>query len=66
MNIEPIDEMEGEGDRDAQAVPLLNATRFGAMYLALGRQPIGMPFNRHAILCGAQPHARRRGALPDA
>lgn len=44
MNIEPIDEMEGEGDRDAQAVPLLIATTFGAIYLALGRQPIGIPF----------------------
>lgn len=64
MNIEPIDEMEGEGDRDAQAVPLLNATSFSAMYLALGGQP-NMPFNRHAVLCGGQPHERHRGALPD-
>ena len=37
--------MEEEGDLDAQAVPLLNAITFGAIYLAIGRQSIGMPFH---------------------
>jgi hypothetical protein len=38
-------ELEGEmdGDWDNQALPLLNATTFGAMYLARGKQEI-MPF----------------------
>lgn len=34
--------METEGDRDSRVVFLLNATTFGAIYLARGRQPIGM------------------------
>ena len=46
---EPIDEMaedEDEGYWDAQAAPLLNATTFGVVYLALGRQSIiGMQFH---------------------
>ena len=42
--------MEEEGDWDAQALPLLNATTFGAMYLALGRQSIGMPFHAEVSL----------------
>ena len=33
------------GDWDAQAVPLLNATIFGATYLTLGKIDIGMPSN---------------------
>ncbi len=39
-----------EGDWDAQALALLNATTFGAMYLALGRQSIGMPFHAEVSL----------------
>ena len=42
-DIEAEDEMEEQGAYDAQAVPLLNATTFSAMYLAHGRQSIGMP-----------------------
>ncbi|KAF6226766.1 hypothetical protein HO173_012270 [Letharia columbiana] len=45
--------MEEESDRDAQAVPLLNATSFGAIDLALGRQPIGMPFHAEVDLTQA-------------
>ena len=45
-----MDEMEEDGDWDAQAVPLLNATTFGALYLAFGRQPIGMSFHAEVSL----------------
>jgi len=34
-----------EGDWIAQAVPLLNATIFGAMYLAVGKHPTVMVFH---------------------
>lgn len=44
-DIEALEDIEEGCDWDAQAVPLLNATTFGAMYLAHGRQPIGMPFH---------------------
>lgn len=40
------------GNWDDQAVPLLNATTFGAMYLARGKQPIGMAL--HAEACFMQ------------
>ena len=43
-------EEEDGGYWDAQAVPLLNATTFGAVYLALGRQSIGMPFHAEVSL----------------
>lgn len=43
-------EGEHEGYWDAQAVPLLNVTTFGAVYLALGRQSIGMPFHAEVSL----------------
>lgn len=50
-DLEPIDdEIEDEGDRNAQAVPLLNCTTFGAMYLAHGRQLLGMPFHAEVSL----------------
>ena len=42
--------MDDEADWYAQAVPLLNATTFGAVYLALGRQPIGMPMHAEISL----------------
>ena len=42
--------MDDEGDWDAQAVPLLNATTFGAMYFAHGRQQIGMSFHAEVSL----------------
>lgn len=68
-DIEPIDEMEKEDDWDAQAVPLLNATTFGAIYLALGRQPIGMAFHAEVSLMQGievpcqSPEQRRRAAM---
>lgn len=48
-DIEPEDELE-DGEWEAQSVPLLNATTFGAMYLARGKQPIGMPFHAEVSL----------------
>ena len=48
-DIEPLDEME-EGEWDAQAVTLINATTFGAIYLARGRQPVGMSFHAEVSL----------------
>lgn len=42
--------MDDEADWDAQTVPLLNATTFGAVYLALGRQPIGMSMHAEISL----------------
>lgn len=40
-----------EGNWDDQAMPLLNATTFGAMYFARGRQPsIGMSFHAEVSL----------------
>lgn len=69
IDIEPMDEMEEGGDWDAQAVPLLNATTFGATYLALGRQPIGMAFHAEVSLMQAievpcqTPEQQRRAAM---
>ncbi|MCJ1462811.1 hypothetical protein MMC07_001414 [Pseudocyphellaria aurata] len=48
IDIEPEDEIDGNWD--AQAMPLLNATTFGAMYLAKGKQPIGMYFHAEISL----------------
>ena len=42
-----------EGGWDDQAVPLLNATNFGAMYLARGKQLIGMLFHAEISLMQA-------------
>lgn len=50
IDIEPVDGIEEGGSWDAQAVPLLNATTFAAMYLVGGRQPIGMPFHAEVSL----------------
>lgn len=60
--------MEDEGDWDAQAVPLLNATTFGAIYLAHGRQPIGMTFHAevslmHGVEVPCQTPEQHRRAL---
>ncbi len=54
-----------EGGWDDQAVPLLNATTFGAMYLARGKQPIGMLFHAEISLMQAievpcQTHDQQR------
>ena len=68
-DLEPIDdEIEDEDDRNAQAVPLLNCVTFGAMYLARGRQPLGMPFHAevslmHGIEVPCQTLEQRRRAV---
>ena len=41
---EPLDELN-ENQWDAQAAALLNATTFGAIYLVIGKQDIGMAFH---------------------
>ena len=41
---EPLDELD-EDQRDAQAEALFNATTFGAMYLVVGKQDIGIAFH---------------------
>lgn len=50
IDIEPMDDIEEGGSWDAQAVPLLNATTFAAMYLVDGKQSIGMPFHAEVSL----------------
>ncbi|MCJ1462815.1 hypothetical protein MMC07_001418 [Pseudocyphellaria aurata] len=66
-DIEPEDEIDGSWD--AQAVPLLNATTFGAMYLARGKQPIGMLFHAEiSLMHGIEvpyetPDQQRRAAM---
>ena len=62
------DDIEDDGDSNAQAVPLLNYTTFGAMYLAHGRQPLGMPFHAevglmHGIEVPCQMLGQQRRAL---
>jgi len=60
--------MDGS-DWDDQAVPLLNATTFGAMYLARGKKPIGMPFHAEvSLMQGVEvpcqtPEQHRRAAM---
>jgi hypothetical protein len=56
------------GNWDDQAVPLLNATTFGAMYLARGKQPIGMAFHAEVsfiqsveVPCQTPEQQRRAG-----
>ena len=48
-DIEPLDELD-ENQWDAQAEALLNATTFGAMYLVIGKQDIGMAFHAEISL----------------
>ena len=49
MNIEPPDELD-KPQLDAQAKALLNATAFGAMYLAIGEKDKGMAFHAEVSL----------------
>lgn len=47
---------------DEQAVPLLNATTFGAMYLARGNKSLGMPFHAEVSLKqGIEVHCQTPG-----
>lgn len=58
-----------EGGWDDQAVPLLNATTFGAMYLARGKQPVGMLVHAEiSLMQGIEVHCQtsdqhRRAAM---
>ena len=68
-DIEPgTSEMADEGDwTDTQRATLLNVTTFGALYLAHGRQSIGMPFHAEVSLMEGievpyqTPEQQRRG-----
>lgn len=57
------------GNWDDQAVPLLNATTFDAMYLARGMQPLGMLLHAEiSLMRGIEvayqtPDQQRRAAM---